>query len=117
MSDVTIYYNPGCGNCRETLALIRGKGIEPRIVEYLTAPLSAQTLKELTAAMGLAPRDLLREKDPLYDANALADPKWSDDELIGFMLANRTLINRPVVVTPLATRLCRPPATVLEILP
>jgi arsenate reductase (glutaredoxin) len=116
MPGVTIYYNPDCGNCRQALALIREKGIEPHVVEYMKQPLSRETLEGLLRAMGLPARDLLRAKDPLYEAKGLADPKWSDDELVGLMVAHPGLINRPIVATPVATRLCRPPSTVLDIL-
>ena len=116
MSEVTIYYNPECGNCRQALALIRDQGIEPEIVEYMKQPLSRETLQGLLRAMGLPASDLLRAKDPLYEAEDLADPKWSEDELVGLMVAHPGLINRPIVATPAATRLCRPPSTVLDIL-
>ncbi|MEO6030297.1 MAG: arsenate reductase (glutaredoxin) [Burkholderiaceae bacterium] len=116
MLDVTIYHNPGCGTCRETLSILREKGVEPRIVEYMTEPLSRATLETLISAMGLRPRDLLREKDPQYETLDLANPRWSDSELVGFMVESPSLINRPIVATPTATRLCRPPITVLELL-
>jgi arsenate reductase len=116
MSGVTIYYNPECGNCRQTLDLIREEGIEPHIVQYMKEPISRETLEGLLRAMGISARDLLRAKDPLYEAKGLADPKWSDDELVGLMVAHPGLINRPIVATTFATRLCRPPSTVLDIL-
>lgn len=117
MSDVTIYHNPECGNCTQALALIRSRGIEPRIVEYMTQPLSRAALATLIAATGLTPRQLLREKDPLFVERDLASPTWSDDAILDLMAEHPSLINRPIVATPVATRLCRPPATVFEILP
>lgn len=114
---ITIYHNPGCGTSRNTLALIRHSGIEPRVVEYLKTPPSRQQLKELVAAMKMPVRALLREKGTPYADLQLSDPKWSDDELIDFMMQHPILINRPVVVTPLGTKLCRPSEAVLEILP
>lgn len=114
---ITIYHNPACGTSRNTLAMIRQSGEEPEIVEYLTAPLSRETLTDLTQAMGVSPRALLRRKGTPYESLGLDDPKWSDDELITFMLAHPILIERPIVVTPRGVRLCRPSETVLEILP
>ncbi len=114
---VTIYHNPACGTSRNVLALIRNSGVEPRIVEYLTTPPDRSTLVALLAALGLPPRGLLRRKGTPYDALGLDDPRWSDDELLDLMLAQPILIERPIVVTPLGTRLCRPSETVLDILP
>ena len=114
---VTIYHNPACGTSRNTLAMIRQSGAEPRIVEYLKTPPTRQELERLIRAMGIKPRDLLREKGTPYKELGLDDPKWSDEELIGFMLAHPVLINRPIVVTERGVRLCRPSETVLEILP
>jgi arsenate reductase len=114
---ITIYHNPDCGTSRNTLAMIRQSGEEPNVVEYLKTPPSREKLMELIAAMGLAPRDLLREKGTPHATFGLSDPKWTDDELIDFMLAHPILINRPIVVTPLGTRLCRPSEAVLDILP
>ena len=114
---ITIFHNPACGTSRNTLALIRNSGDEPRIVEYLQAPPDRDTLRGLLAAMGMAPRALLRRKGTPYDALGLDDPKWSDDQLIDFMVAHPILIERPIVVTPLGTRLCRPSEAVLDILP
>ncbi len=114
---VTIYHNPACGTSRNTLAMIRQSGVEPRIVEYLKTPPSRQELKKLIRAMGRGPRALLREKGTPYKELGLDDPKWSDDELIDFMLAHPILINRPIVVTERGVRLCRPSEVVLEILP
>jgi arsenate reductase len=114
---ITIYHNPACGTSRNVLGLIRNAGEEPEIIEYLKTPPSRAKLEELIRAMGTGPRTLLREKGTPYHDLHLDDPKWSDDALIGFMLEYPILINRPIVVTPLGTRLCRPAETVLEILP
>ena len=114
---VTIFHNPACGTSRNTLALIRHAGIEPTVVEYLKTPPSKEKLKTLVAAMGTPVRALLREKGTPYAELGLEDPKWSDDQLLDFMLAHPILINRPVVETPLGTKLCRPSEEVLEILP
>jgi arsenate reductase (glutaredoxin) len=114
---ITIYHNPDCGTSRNTLAMIRQSGEEPNVIEYLKTPPSREKLVELIAAMGMAPRELLREKGTPYAELGLADPKWSDDELIDFMLAHPILINRPIVVTPLGVRLARPSEAVLDILP
>ena len=113
---VTIYHNPGCGTSRNTLAMIRQSGEEPEIVEYLKAPPSRARLIELIEAMGIPVRALLREKGTPYAELGLADPKWTDDQLIDFMLAHPILINRPIVVTPKGVRLCRPSEAVLELL-
>ena len=117
MPAITIYHNPACGTSRNTLAIIRHSGIEPEVIEYLQSPPSKQRLQELIAAMGLPVRAVIREKGTPYGDLQLADPKWSDDELIDFMLAHPILINRPIVVTPLGVKLCRPSEDVLEILP
>ena len=117
MTDITIYHNPNCGTSRNTLAMIRNSGIEPRVIEYLKTPPSRAELVALIAAIGKPVRDVMRNKDSLYEELGLDNPKWSDDELIDFMIANPILINRPIVVTPMGTRLCRPSETVLEILP
>lgn len=117
MSPVTIFHNPACSNSRGALALIRERGIEPEVIDYLSAPPSAPRLRELIAAMGITPRALLREKEAIHAELNLADPAWSDDELIGFIVQHPILMNRPIVETPLGTRLCRPPETVREILP
>lgn len=114
---IVIYHNPACGTSRNVLAMIRQSGEEPEVIEYLKTPPSPERLTELVAAMGMTPRDLLREKGTPYAELGLGDPKWSDDDLIGFMLAHPVLINRPIVVTPLGTKLCRPSETVLDILP
>ena len=114
---ITIYHNPDCGTSRNTLAMIRQSGEEPVVIEYLKTPPSRDRLVELIAAMGIAPRDLLREKGTPYAELGLGDAKWSDDDLIGFMLAHPILINRPIVETPIGTKLCRPSEAVLDILP
>jgi len=119
MSDVTItiFHNPACGTSRNTLALIRNSGVEPVIVEYLTAPPGRARLRELVAAMGVPVRGMLRQKGTPYDALKLDDPQWTDDQLIDFMVMHPILMNRPIVASPLGTRLCRPSETVLDILP
>lgn len=114
---VTIYHNPACGTSRNTLAMIRQSGEVPEVIEYLKTPPSRDKLVELIAAMGIAPRDLLRRKGTPYEELGLDDPKWSDDELIDFMIAHPILINRPIVVTDKGVRLCRPSEAVLDILP
>jgi arsenate reductase len=113
---VTIYHNPACGTSRNTLAMIRQSGEEPEVIKYLKTPPSRIRLAELIAAMGISVRALLREKGTPYAELGLGDPKWSDDQLIDFMLAHPILINRPIVVTPKGTRLCRPSEAVLELL-
>jgi len=113
---VTIYHNPNCGTSRNTLAMIRRSGEEPEIIEYLKTPPSRETLAGLIAAMGLAVRALLRQKGTPYDELQLGDPNWSDDQLLDAMLAHPILINRPIVVSPRGTRLCRPSELVLELL-
>ncbi|WP_324040976.1 glutaredoxin-dependent arsenate reductase [Aeromonas caviae] len=117
MSAITLYHNPECGTSRNTLALIRNSGVEPTIIHYLETPPSRDELVALIAAMGLPVRDLLRKNVPPYEALGLAEDRFSDDELIDAMLAHPILINRPIVVTPLGTRLCRPSEVVLDILP
>lgn len=114
---ITIYHNPACGTSRNTLAMIRQSGEEPLVVEYLVTPPSREELAALIRAMGIPVRDLLRRKGTPYDALGLDDPKWTDEELIDFMMAHPILINRPIVVTPLGTRLCRPSEAVIDILP
>ena len=113
---VTIYHNPACGTSRNTLAMIRQSGEEPEVIEYLKNPPSRARLIELIKAMGIPVRALLREKGTPYAELGLADPKWSDDQLIDFMLAHPILINRPIVVTPKGTKLCRPSEAVLDLL-
>lgn len=114
---ITIYHNPACGTSRNTLAMIRQSGEEPDIIEYLKTPPSRERLVELIAAMGITPRQLLREKGTPYGELGLDNPNLTDDALIDAMLAHPILINRPIVVTPLGTRLCRPSEMVLDILP
>ncbi len=114
---VTIYHNPSCGTSRNTLALIRNSGVEPRVIEYLKTPPGRARLVELIRALGLPVREVLRRKGTPYDELDLDNARWSDDELIDFMVAHPILMNRPIVDTPLGTRLCRPAETVLEILP
>ena len=116
-SSITIFHNPACGTSRNTLALIRNSGEEPQVIEYLKTPPSKETLRELLAAMNMAPRALLRKKGTPYEELGLDDAKWTDEQLIDFMLAHPILINRPIVVTPLGTRLCRPSEEVLDVLP
>jgi arsenate reductase len=113
---VTIYHNPDCGTSRNTLAMIRATGIEPIVIEYLKTPPSRARLTELIAAMGISVRALLREKGTPYATLGLADPKWSDDELLDFMVASPILMNRPIVVTPKGVGLCRPSEKVLDLL-
>ena len=113
---VTIYHNPSCGTSRNTLAMIRRSGVEPEVIEYLKAPPSRARLVELIGAMGISPRELLREKGTPYAELGLADPKWSDDELLDLMLKHPILINRPIVVTSKGVRLCRPSEQVLDLL-
>jgi arsenate reductase (glutaredoxin) len=113
---VTIYHNPACGTSRNTLAMIRQSGEEPEVIEYLKAPPSRERLRELAQAMGVPVRALLREKGTPYAELNLADAKWSDDELIDFMLAHPVLIQRPIVVTDKGVRMCRPSELVLDLL-
>lgn len=117
MTDVTIYHNPACGTSRNTLALIRNAGVEPTIIEYLTAPPSRDTLLDLVAKSGLAVRDAIRVKGTPYNELGLDDPKLMNNQLVDAMLAHPILINRPFVVTPWGVRLSRPSEVVLDILP
>ncbi|MFC5522355.1 arsenate reductase (glutaredoxin) [Polaromonas jejuensis] len=117
MSNITIYHNPRCGTSRNTLALIRNTGAEPEIIEYLLTPPTREKLAALIAQMAIPVRELIRAKEKLYDELQLDDPALSDDALMDAMLAHPILINRPIVVTPLGTRLCRPSEAVLDILP
>ncbi len=114
---ITIYHNPACGTSRNTLAMIRQSGEEPEVIEYLKTPPSRDRLVDLIAGMGMAPRDLLREKGTPYGELGLGEDRWSDDELVDLMIAHPILINRPIVVTPLGVKLCRPSEAVLDILP
>ncbi|ULR32909.1 glutaredoxin-dependent arsenate reductase [Dickeya fangzhongdai] len=117
MTDITIYHNPACGTSRNTLALIRNCGVEPTIIHYLETPPSRDELVRLISAMGISPRALLRQNVEPYAQLGLAEDRFSDEQLISFMLTHPILINRPIVVTPLGTRLCRPSEVVLDILP
>mgnify|MGYP002673121204 FL=1 len=117
MTDITIYHNPACGTSRNTLALIRNSGAEPTVILYLETPPSRDELKKLIADMGIGVRDLLRKNTEPYEQLGLAEDRFSNDELLDAMLAHPILINRPVVVTPLGTKLCRPSEVVLDILP
>ena len=114
---ITIYHNPYCGTSRNTLAMIRQSGVEPTVIEYLKTPPSREKLVELTAAMGIPIRALLREKGTPYKELGLDDPKWTDDDLLDSMVKHPILINRPIVVTPKGVKLCRPSEAVLEVLP
>lgn len=114
---ITIYHNPACGTSRNTLAMIRQSGEEPVVIEYLKHPPSRERLLELLRAMDMPPRALLRQKGTPYIELGLDDPKWTDDQLIDFMIAHPILINRPIVETPKGVRLCRPSEKVLDILP
>lgn len=116
-SGITIYHNPACGTSRNTLALIRNSGTEPTIVEYLQAPPDRGTLQRLIGDMGIPVRDVLRAKEKAYAELQLDDASLADDALLDAMLAHPELINRPIVVTPLGTRLCRPSEAVLDLLP
>ena len=116
MNTVKIYHNPKCGTSRNTLALIRNAGIKPEVILYLEAPPTREQLVQLIKDARLNPRDVLRNKGDLYEELQLADTKWTDDELIDFMVAHPALINRPIVVTGKGTRLCRPSELVLDIL-
>jgi len=116
-SSVTIFHNPACGTSRNTLALIREHGIEPEVVEYLKSPPSKAKLRALVKAMGIPVRDALRQKGTPYEELGLGDPKWTDDQLLDFIVEHPILMNRPIVTTPLGTRLCRPADLVLDILP
>jgi arsenate reductase len=114
---VTIYHNPQCGTSRNTLALIRNAGIEPQVIEYLKTPPTREKLRELVAQMAVPVREVIRQKEASYKELGLDDPAVGDDALIDAMLAHPILINRPIVVTSIATRLCRPSEAVLDILP
>jgi arsenate reductase len=114
---VTIYHNPNCGTSRNVLALIRNSGVEPEVVEYLKTPPSRDKLLELVAQLGIPVRELLRQKGTPYDELQLDNPTLSNDALIDAMVAHPILMNRPIVVTPLGARLCRPSEAVLDILP
>ena len=113
---VKIYHNPNCETSRNTLALIRNSGLEPEIVLYLETPPSKTELSKLISDMAIPVRDVLRQKDTPYQELDLGNAKWSDEQLIDFMMAHPILINRPIVVTPRGTKLCRPSEVVLDIL-
>jgi arsenate reductase (glutaredoxin) len=115
--DVIIYHNPQCGTSRNTLGLIRNAGIEPHIIEYVKTPPTRLLLRQLIERMGVSVRDVIREKGTPYTELGLGDPSLSDDQLIDAVMAHPILLNRPIVVTPLGVRLCRPSETVLDILP
>jgi arsenate reductase len=116
MSEVTIFHNPACGTSRNTLALLREKGIEPRVVEYLKTPPSKEEMRKLAAEAGSPLRSFLREKEPVYAELGLADPRWTDDQLLDFMQQYPILMNRPIVRTARGTKLCRPADEVLSLL-
>ena len=115
--DVVIYHNPDCGTSRNTLAMIRNAGIEPHVIEYMKTPPSRAMLKQLIARMGISVRALLREKGAPYAELGLGDPNLTDEQLLDAMQAHPVLMNRPIVVTPTAVRLCRPSEEVLGLLP
>ena len=117
MSNITIYHNPDCGTSRNALALILNSGEEPVVIEYLRTPPSRETLVKLLADAGLTVRELLREKGTPYAELGLGDPKWTDEQLLDFIGQHPILMNRPIVVTPIGTKLCRPSEAVLDILP
>jgi arsenate reductase (glutaredoxin) len=117
MTEITIYHNPACGTSRNVLGLIRNSGVEPHIVEYLKAPPTRGELLDLIRHMGVPVRDVLRRKGTPCDELGLDDPSLTDDQLLDAMMAHSILINRPIVVTPLGVKLCRPSESVLDILP
>ncbi|RCE55417.1 arsenate reductase (glutaredoxin) [Proteus mirabilis] len=117
MSNITIYHNPACGTSRNTLEMISNSGTEPNVILYLENPPSRDELVKLIADMGISVRALLRKNVETYEELGLAEDKFTDDQLIDFMLQYPILINRPIVVTPLGTKLCRPSEVVLDILP
>ena len=114
---IKIYHNPKCGTSRNTLALIKNSGENPEVIEYLMNPPSKAELKQLIADMGEGVRAVIRTKEAIYTALNMQDERLSDDALMDLMLAHPILINRPIVVTPLGTKLCRPSELVLDILP
>ena len=116
VSDISIFHNPACGTSRNVLAMIRNSGVEPVVVEYLETPLSRARLVELIGAMGIPVRELLRRKGTPYDDLKFDDPRWTDDQLIDFIVVHPILMNRPIVLTPRGARLCRPSETVLDLL-
>lgn len=116
-ADIVIYHNPECGTSRNALAMIRNAGIEPHVIEYLKTPPTRALLVELIGRAGMTPRDLLREKGTPFDELGLTDPALSDEQLMDAMMAHPILINRPLVVSPLGVKLCRPSEAVLDLLP
>ena len=117
MNEITIYHNPNCGTSRNTLAMIRNSGVEPTIIYYLETPPTKDMLVQLIADMKITVRALLRKNVEPYEQLALENDIYTDDQLIDFMLQYPILINRPIVVTPIGTKLCRPSEIVLDILP
>jgi len=117
MSNVTIFHNPACGTSRNVLGLIRHAGIEPEVIEYLRTPPTREHLKQLLVDAGLSVREVLRDKGTPFSELDLANPQWTDEQLLDFIGQHPILINRPLVVTPLGTKLCRPSEEVLELLP
>lgn len=117
MAEITIFHNPACGTSRNVLALLRHAGLQPQVVEYLKTPPTKEQLRKLLADMDMPVRGLLRQKGTPYAELGLDDPKWSDEQLLEFVVQHPVLMERPVVVTPLGTKLCRPMEEVLEILP
>ncbi|WP_428685441.1 arsenate reductase (glutaredoxin) [Sphingopyxis sp.] len=117
MADIIIYHNPECGTSRNTLGLIRNAGIEPHVIEYLKTPPSRALLEQLIERAGIKPRELLREKGTPFAELGLDDPALGDAELIDAMMAHPVLINRPLVVSPLGVKLCRPSDAVLDLIP
>ena len=116
-TDVIIYHNPECGTSRNTLGLIRNAGIEPHVIEYLKTPPSRALLKSLIQRMGISVRDVMRVKGTPYNEQQLDNPALTDDQLLDAMMEHPILINRPIVITPLGVRLCRPSESVLDLLP
>ena len=112
----TIYHNPSCGTSRNTLAIIRASGEEPSVIEYLKTPPDRETLRTLAKAIGISPREMMRKKEAIYRELGLDDLKWSDDELFDFIVKHPILLERPVVMTPLGTKLCRPSESVFDLL-
>ena len=117
MTDIVIYHNPNCGTSRNALAMIRNAGIEPHVVEYLKTPPSRALLEQMIARAGIAPRALLREKGTPFAELGLGDKSFDDDALFDAMMAHPILINRPIVVSPLGVKLCRPSEEVLDLIP
>ena len=117
MSDITIYHNPKCGTSRNVLGLIRNSGVEPTVVEYLKTPLDRPALRALLARLQVGVREVLRQKGTPYDELDLDNPAWTDEQLLNFVVQHPILLNRPIVVTPLGAKLCRPSEQVLDILP